>query len=175
MIGQAFRYQQTSSLVLLGFASVAAALTLLRERRQPGSVRGLGFVTLGFGLLACASLTLLTTETRSVPGHETMDLRPFRFLATLLSDPAPAQIAEILGNVVMWVPAAVALGCLLGRAWTSIILVGLLGISVEILQLGSRSGRASTIDDVILALIGGLLSSVLLSAATTKQSGRVRG
>jgi glycopeptide antibiotics resistance protein len=132
-----------------------------------------------FALYAAFLLKLLLFS--RAPGSErSINLIPFATIAeyAFSHSPGPARVAfaNVVGNILIFIPLGVYASWLRRRAaWLTMLMIASVSVAVEIIQ-GVFAVGASDIDDVILNCIGGLIGMLafwLLSAILREQS-RVR-
>ena len=130
-----------------------------------------------FALYAAFLLRLLLFS--RAPGSErSINLIPFASIAEFMSSHSSGTgrvaFANVVGNILIFVPLGVYVSWLRQRAaaWLAMLLVALVSVSVEISQ-GVFAVGASDIDDVILNCVGGIMGILifrLLSAFLREQS-----
>jgi glycopeptide antibiotics resistance protein len=108
-----------------------------------------------------AALTLVPSSTAMVAVRT--EFVPFSQIWTELTTAVSveAAIAQLGGNLVLWVPGGILLA--IGRTrrpvlWTTTVL-GAAAVAVELLQLTVVWGRVASTDDVLLALAGAALGA----------------
>lgn len=130
-----------------------------------------------FALYAAFLLRLLLFS--RAPGSErSINLIPFASIAEFMSSHSSGAgrvaFANVVGNILIFVPLGVYVSWLPQRAaaWLAMLLVALVSVAVEIIQ-GVFAVGASDIDDVILNCVGGIMGILifrLLSAFLREQS-----
>jgi glycopeptide antibiotics resistance protein len=112
----------------------------------------------------CASLAAIVAVTL-VPGRGSNDLQLVPLIQILrdLGNPVDSGVlANVVGNLGLFLPLGAAL-CLLGlRRRTTLLTALLLSAPIEIAQL-FVPGRTTSVDDVLLNALGALLGHVLVS------------
>ncbi len=164
------------------FAAAVAIRLLVRVRRLRGvphdrawrhSVAEVGMVV--------GTLPWIWMILTPVPGEGGLSLVPFRDLASQLSGPVPAAVVQVGGNLLV----LAALGFFLpvrfrlvrrpspgsdGRsvpgprtaavlARVAVVLLGV-AVTVEVLQYVLGLGRVTSVDDVLVNVVGGLLAAL---------------
>jgi glycopeptide antibiotics resistance protein len=133
-----------------------------------------------FALYAAFLLRLLLFS--RAPGSErSINLVPFTSIAEYVSSHSSgsgkAAFANIVGNILIFVPLGAYASWLRPRAaaWLTMLVVAAVSIAVEIIQ-GVFAVGASDIDDVILNCVGGIVGilTVRLLSAILRESSRVR-
>ncbi|MGT2462533.1 VanZ family protein [Sinomonas atrocyanea] len=130
-----------------------------------------------FALYAAFLLRLLLFS--RVPGSErSVNLIPFASIAEYMSSHSSraggVSFANVVGNILIFVPLGVFLSWLRHRAaaWLTMLMIASVSVAAEVIQ-GVFAVGASDIDDVILNCVGGLLGILafrLLSAILHRQS-----
>lgn len=116
------------------------------------TVRVLGAVLAGVGLLAILSLTL-------TPSPQQQDMADRTPLLCLVCGETGG--ADVVLNLLLFVPLAVGLG-LLGWRWGRVVAFCLLlSLAVESFQYFSRSGRDASLSDLITNTISGALGAAI--------------
>lgn len=106
-----------------------------------------------------------------VPGEGGLSLVPFRDLAAQLAGPAPAAVVQVGGNLLVlaalgfFLPVRFRLGpgpgprtvAVLARV--AVVLLGV-AVTVEVLQYALDLGRVTSVDDVLVNVVGGLLAAL---------------
>lgn len=117
-----------------------------------------------------------------VPGSErSINLVPFASIAGYASNHSPGAgrigFANIVGNILIFVPLGVYATWLRHRAprWAIMLTIASISVAAEIIQ-GVLGVGASDIDDVILNCLGGLIGNLAftLLSATLRKHSRVR-
>jgi len=106
--------------------------------------------TVSFYLIILFALVFLKDNMRA------LNLIPFGFIKDYIVDKQPLGMANVVGNILMFIPMGIFLS-MIGKRFDK-VLIFLLGSSVciEILQYVLIRG-VSDIDDIILNCIGGLI------------------
>lgn len=144
--------------VLAGLAALSVAWVLLARRR------GWGRAGAEVGTVA-AGLPLLATAAVPMPGpHQPTTLQPGGTLAAVLTgEGTTAEMMHMLGTVLILVPLA-ALAPLLWRPARSmprvLLAAAVAGILAEGLQHLLPTGRVSSLDDVVLLMVGAGLGAL---------------
>jgi glycopeptide antibiotics resistance protein len=135
-------------LVLGGFALAAAHA----GRRAGGSNRALTNVALAAAFAAIVVVTLLPSN-----GEHEVRLRPFAEILLAVTPPFHrGWIAEITGNVLLFVPLGAVLYLRHVGPLRTVLVALALSISVELVQL-VLPGRTTAIDDVLCNVAGAVL------------------
>lgn len=71
------------------------------------------------------------------------------------------SVAEVIGNVALFVPAGFLLAIVLGRAWLSVLLCLIAACAIELAQRQWLPSRVPTLDDVRHNGMGGLIGALL--------------
>ena len=133
-----------------------------------------------FALYAAFLLKLLLFS--RAPGSErSINLVPFasigQYAFSHSSGTARTAFANVVGNVLIFIPLGVYASWLRHRAaaWPTMLTVASVSVAVEILQ-GAFAVGASDIDDVILNCVGGLIGILAfrLLCAIMRERSRVR-
>ena len=166
--------------VLLLIAAVGFAVLALRLLRHPpgravdGTIRDLALAA------AVAMIVVLTLLTPSTPDEtQQIVLVPFRDLFDALDSRGGirAPIAELVGNLVLFIPLGMALHWRFPRFGLAHVTAVALAVSVavEVLQALSGTGRWADITDVIMNTLGGTCGALLAGigqAQTSDDQGR---
>lgn len=157
-------------------AATAWTLTSVREARRRGDrVRAWEVASDGslvVALVAVAAVTLVAFD-RPVAGLEVAErtnLVPFRSILLFVREAdtlGGAAVSNLVGNLLLFVPAGAALGLHPWRPWRRAAAIGLLvTLSVELFQL--PLGRSADVDDVLLNGIGGLTALLATRRLTAR-------
>lgn len=107
-------------------------------------------VDIFFYVVILFALVFLKDNTRAV------NLIPFSFIKDYVVDKQPLGIANIVGNIVMFIPMGIFLSMKEKRFGKILLWIVVSSICIEVIQYAFIRG-ISDIDDVILNSIGGLI------------------
>lgn len=150
----------------LGLAFVLT-VAVARGRQVPWSRGSLVRVAM-LGLVSAWSLALASLTLRPMPlGGRSTSLVPLSDVMDLLTGSVDVSVpaTQILGNIALFVPfgllAPLAFGWAVGR---TLLATTSIALGVEVLQFVMATGRVASIDDVLLAALGGGLGALLTHA-----------
>ena len=159
------------------------ALLVIRRRDRRGSMRRTireagADVLLALSVAAILVVTILPGREASGPATG-RSLVPFEDLLRSLGRDMPSYaldlaIANLVANIVLFVPFGVALGLRSpGTPRTRLVLVcAALSVGVEAVQLVWSIGRSADVTDVLMNTLGGFLGLVLARAVIVAVRGR---
>ncbi|WP_432944937.1 VanZ family protein [Kribbella sp. CA-253562] len=107
-----------------------------------------------------------------------VELVPFQSIVTLLTDSVSWEVAaaQIGGNVLLFVPLGVLLeaqrpsSSVARRVKRAGLIASGAAVGIELVQYAVGFGRVASIDDVILAVAGALVGSLLIAALLAARS-----
>ncbi|VTR77172.1 VanZ family protein [Cellulomonas hominis] len=141
------------ALVAATIAVVAAVIAARRGRRfSTTTVRGVAWVLAS----TCAAAVYVLTLFPMLARGRVVDLVPFSTFAAL-ADPTATTLVQLTGNALLLSWIGILMPALARRPWPSwkvVLLAAGISVGIEVLQYVSNSGRASTIDDVLLNTLG---------------------
>lgn len=140
---------------------VGAALAARRGRSfRLTAVRGVLWVLAG----ACACATAALTLVPMAGSGRSIHLVPFETSIEMLRHPNPTTFLQFAGNVLLLSWIGLLLPALIDRA-TSVATITAIGaatsMAIEALQYVTNSGRATTVDDVILNTVGVFIGAAI--------------
>ena len=145
------------------FLLVAVVATWIAAARRTARSAAAN-VALVASVVAVLSLTLAPGYT----GDEDLELAPLGEIVDALTPPFEPLLAEIILNVLLFVPLGAALalrGVSVGR---TVLAAVALSATIELAQLLVVSGRTTSVDDVLLNTAGAWMGHAALSAWTTR-------
>jgi glycopeptide antibiotics resistance protein len=133
---------------------------------------GPGPALVGIVVIAIAAMTL-TTQGWTTHGY--VNLVVGRGISEELHNVnREVGVANVVGNVVMFVPLGWLLRLVTGRTWRAVVVAAAFSTFIETVQF--FTGRAADVDDVVLNTTGALLGAVAVSVVlATVRRPRSRG
>lgn len=147
-----------------GFAIIGIVVAAVRARKGQRFSPTVARVAAWVVGVACGVGTLVVTLLPTRAGGHFLGLIPGQTLVDMVANPTSTTIPQIVGNVLLLSWLGVVVPVLSTRPLTvrRVVLVGCLAsVAIEALQYVTFSGRASTIDDVILNTAGVLIFSLI--------------
>ncbi len=139
-------------------AVVAAVVAARRGRRfSTTTVRSVAWIL----ATTCAAAVYVLTLFPMLARGRVVDLVPFSTFAAL-GDPTATTLVQLLGNVLLLSWIGILMPALARRPWASweVVLLSIgISVGIEVLQYVSNSGRATTIDDVLLNTLGAYIGA----------------
>jgi glycopeptide antibiotics resistance protein len=160
--------RSAEAIAAIGLAGAAIVFGLLAwrlRRHPPGGREGhlASSLALATALLVIATLTLAASR-RSGEAVQIV-LMPFQNLIDALDGEGGLRfaVAELVGNVLLFVPLGMALRWRLPRVGVArlTIVAMLVSVTIETLQAILGTGRWATTTDVITNTVGGLLGAIV--------------
>ncbi len=172
--------------VVAAVVAVASVLVAVLRRGRGREAPGSFWNAVGTGLLVvwAAGIVLVTLKPSVWPPERgtAAELVPFGQIGQMLTDSVFWQVplAQLGGNVALWVPGAVLAALRFGwRPWRCAWVTLVAAAAIELLQLLLPTGRVASTDDVLLAGVGGFVGGVAVGAVrllrrTRAENGRAR-
>lgn len=155
---------------LLGVVLVLVFWARARWERS-GRVVGRSVLQAVLVLWCLALLAVTLSPEPALPGvGPAVEPVPFQQIRPMLANAVWWQVplAQLGGNVALWVPGAAAVALL--RGWRPLRCAAgaaVAAVLVEVLQLVLVTGRVASTDDVLLAALGGLLGGLVAVGGRT--------
>jgi glycopeptide antibiotics resistance protein len=139
------------------------------SQRQPGRLSGWVRVAALVYVAALAVVTLLpihwTLGLTRWPSNYEPQLVPFEGILVQLEDSPVETLAELFGNVLLFVPLGFLLPLLIPamRRWWQVLAVGAgVSLAIELYQLAWPGVRWASVNDVLMNALGALLGFAAL-------------
>lgn len=164
------------AVVALIVVTVAIGVAIIAARRgrrfSTTMLRGVAWVLAA----ACTTAVYVVTLLPMAAQGSVINLVPLSTFASL-ADPSATTVVQLVGNFLLLAWVGILMPALVRRPWPAarvalLALVASLGI--EVLQYVSQSGRASTVDDVLLNTLGAYAGAVLGATGCTSGLRRSR-
>jgi glycopeptide antibiotics resistance protein len=130
--------------------------------------RTVRFAAANVALVASVVAVLSLTLAPGYAADEDLELVPFGEIADALTPPFEPLLAEVVLNVLLFVPLGAALALRKVSVGRTVLAAVALSATVELAQLLVVSGRTTSVDDVLLNTAGAWIGHAGLSSWRTR-------